>query len=207
MQPSHHLRPHTTTPRHLSEPGAELHLSSFNLLLLLDLPHLRPLKSSHLNPEKTIPTCFAQSSPRPRSSVPSGQHSPAPHASCPKVPLARPRRRAAEGTFPPKLPCWKLSLRIAADFNVLYSDAFQKREQASENYAIRQREKEKLLELKKKVAEQREHLDRLSEHMYVYLHSLPYHMPSIVDREADYWRPIAMTSPRTKAARRTRVQL
>ena len=46
------------------------------------------------------------------------------------------------------------------------SDAFQKREKASEDYAIRAREKEKLLELKKKLEEQKEHLNKLSAHMY-----------------------------------------
>ncbi|KAK3300448.1 mitochondrial ATPase inhibitor, IATP-domain-containing protein [Chaetomium fimeti] len=44
-------------------------------------------------------------------------------------------------------------------------DAFQKRERASEDYAIRQREKEKLLELKKKLAEQQAHLQQLSNHI------------------------------------------
>ncbi|KAF4994192.1 hypothetical protein FGRMN_5966 [Fusarium graminum] len=44
-------------------------------------------------------------------------------------------------------------------------DAFQRREKASEDYAIRQREKEKLIELKKKLAEQQQHLDRLSKHI------------------------------------------
>ncbi|KAI5465897.1 mitochondrial ATPase inhibitor, IATP-domain-containing protein [Mariannaea sp. PMI_226] len=44
-------------------------------------------------------------------------------------------------------------------------DAFQRRERASEDYAIRQREKEKLLELKKKLQEQQQHLQRLSEHI------------------------------------------
>ncbi|ATY58585.1 ATPase mitochondria [Cordyceps militaris] len=44
-------------------------------------------------------------------------------------------------------------------------DAFQRRERASEDYAIRQREKEKLLELKQRLAEQQEHLQRLSEHI------------------------------------------
>jgi len=46
-------------------------------------------------------------------------------------------------------------------------DAFQRREKANEDYTIRQREKEKLLSLKKKLAEQQQHLDRLSAHMYV----------------------------------------
>ncbi|RYP76128.1 hypothetical protein DL771_001952 [Monosporascus sp. 5C6A] len=45
------------------------------------------------------------------------------------------------------------------------SDAFQKRERASEDYAIRQREREKLLELKKKLAEQKSHLQKLSDHI------------------------------------------
>ncbi|EHK15390.1 uncharacterized protein TRIVIDRAFT_187623 [Trichoderma virens Gv29-8] len=44
-------------------------------------------------------------------------------------------------------------------------DAFQRREKASEDYAIRQREKEKLLELRKKLTEQQEHLDRLAKHI------------------------------------------
>lgn len=45
------------------------------------------------------------------------------------------------------------------------SDAFQKREKANEDYAIRQREKEKLLDLKKKLHEQQAHLKKLSDHM------------------------------------------
>lgn len=47
------------------------------------------------------------------------------------------------------------------------SDAFQKREKANEDWAIRQREKEKLLALKAKVAEQQAHLKELADHMYV----------------------------------------
>ncbi|KAL1884255.1 hypothetical protein VTK73DRAFT_3239 [Phialemonium thermophilum] len=44
-------------------------------------------------------------------------------------------------------------------------DAFQRREHALEDFAIKQREKEKLLELKKKLAEQQAHLQKLSEHI------------------------------------------
>ncbi|GAO13822.1 uncharacterized protein UV8b_03950 [Ustilaginoidea virens] len=44
-------------------------------------------------------------------------------------------------------------------------DAFQRRERASEDLAIRQRENEKLRELKKKIAEQKQHLQRLSDHI------------------------------------------
>ena len=47
----------------------------------------------------------------------------------------------------------------------LDSDAFQRREKANEDYSIRQREKAKLLELKHKLAEQQEHLKKLSDHM------------------------------------------
>ena len=44
-------------------------------------------------------------------------------------------------------------------------DAFTKREKANEDYTIRMREKEKLLELKKQLAKQHEHLKKLEEHM------------------------------------------
>ncbi|KAH8586319.1 mitochondrial ATPase inhibitor, IATP-domain-containing protein [Bisporella sp. PMI_857] len=44
-------------------------------------------------------------------------------------------------------------------------DAFTKREKANEDYAIRQREKEKLLELKKQLAKQHEHLKKLEDHI------------------------------------------
>lgn len=58
----------------------------------------------------------------------------------------------------------------------MHSDAFQRRERASEDYAIRQREKEKLLELKQRLAEQQEHLQRLSEHMYVFSRAPEIHL-------------------------------
>lgn len=45
------------------------------------------------------------------------------------------------------------------------SDAFVKREKANEDYTIKLREKEKLLELKKKLHQQQEHLKQLSDHM------------------------------------------
>lgn len=51
--------------------------------------------------------------------------------------------------------------------NSRYRDAFQRRERASEEFAIRQREKEKLEEMKKKIAEQQDHLKKLSDHMCV----------------------------------------
>lgn len=45
------------------------------------------------------------------------------------------------------------------------SDAFQKREKASEDYAIRQREKEKLLELKKRLSASQDHIKKLEQDM------------------------------------------
>ncbi|KAI1208721.1 mitochondrial ATPase inhibitor, IATP-domain-containing protein [Annulohypoxylon truncatum] len=45
------------------------------------------------------------------------------------------------------------------------NDAFQKREKANEDFAIRQREKQKLLELRQKLREQQEHLQRLTDHI------------------------------------------
>jgi len=42
-------------------------------------------------------------------------------------------------------------------------DAFHKREKANEDYAIREREKEKLLELKRKLSDQKEHLKKLED--------------------------------------------
>ncbi|KAK3337269.1 mitochondrial ATPase inhibitor, IATP-domain-containing protein [Cercophora scortea] len=44
-------------------------------------------------------------------------------------------------------------------------DAFQRREKANEDFAIKQREKEKLLELRKKLHEQQAHLQQLSDHI------------------------------------------
>ncbi|KAI0186728.1 putative mitochondrial ATPase inhibitor [Astrocystis sublimbata] len=44
-------------------------------------------------------------------------------------------------------------------------DAFQQRERANEDYAIRRREQEKLLELRKKINEQQDHLKKLSDHI------------------------------------------
>ncbi|KAK7741233.1 ATPase inhibitor [Diaporthe eres] len=57
------------------------------------------------------------------------------------------------------------ALTVSPSRRVDSSDAFQKREKANEDYAIRLREKEKLLELKKKLAEQQAHLKQLSDHI------------------------------------------
>ncbi|OBT72256.1 hypothetical protein VF21_08171 [Pseudogymnoascus sp. 05NY08] len=43
------------------------------------------------------------------------------------------------------------------------TDAFQKREKAQEDYAIRQREKEKLLELKKRLEKSQDHIKKLEQ--------------------------------------------
>ncbi|KAE8351454.1 mitochondrial ATPase inhibitor, IATP-domain-containing protein [Aspergillus coremiiformis] len=45
------------------------------------------------------------------------------------------------------------------------SDQFTKREAAQENLYIHEKEREKLLALRKKVQEQREHLDELDKHI------------------------------------------
>ena len=78
------------------------------------------------------------------------------------------------------------------------SDAFQRREQASENYAIRQREKEKLLELKQKLAEQQQHLDRLSKHMYVPVSVSPVYIPLLT-------LLLVTKSPRIRVASKTKL--
>ncbi|KAI1497372.1 mitochondrial ATPase inhibitor, IATP-domain-containing protein [Biscogniauxia marginata] len=44
-------------------------------------------------------------------------------------------------------------------------DAFQKREKANEDFVIRQREREKLQELKKRLVEQQHNLKKLSDHI------------------------------------------
>ncbi|OBT55231.1 hypothetical protein VE04_03871 [Pseudogymnoascus sp. 24MN13] len=43
------------------------------------------------------------------------------------------------------------------------TDAFQKREKAQEDFAIRQREKEKLLELKKRLEKSQDHIKKLEQ--------------------------------------------
>ncbi|KAF5857047.1 hypothetical protein ETB97_006401 [Aspergillus alliaceus] len=49
--------------------------------------------------------------------------------------------------------------------NVLASDQFTKREAAQENFYIHEKEREKLLALRRKVQEQRKHLDELDQHI------------------------------------------
>jgi hypothetical protein len=56
---------------------------------------------------------------------------------------------------------------------IINSDAFQKREKANEDYAIKLREKEKLLELKKKLADQQQHLKKLEDSMWALQHLNP----------------------------------
>ncbi|KAL4925564.1 uncharacterized protein BDV17DRAFT_180940 [Aspergillus undulatus] len=52
------------------------------------------------------------------------------------------------------------------------SDQFQKREAAQEGLYIHQKEQEKLAALRKKVQEQRKHLDDLDKHLYGYFLNL-----------------------------------
>jgi len=58
-----------------------------------------------------------------------------------------------------------VSFRLANSPFSHRSDAFQKREKAQEDFAIRQREKEKLLELKKRLADSHAHIKKLEEDM------------------------------------------
>jgi hypothetical protein len=54
-------------------------------------------------------------------------------------------------------------------------DAFSKREKASEDLYVRQKEREKLKELKAKIEQQQKHLKELGDHMYVSsFHALHY---------------------------------
>ena len=46
-------------------------------------------------------------------------------------------------------------------------DAFNKREQADENLYMRQKEQEKLRDLKAKIDGQKKHLENLDKHVYV----------------------------------------
>lgn len=99
-----------------------------------------------------------------------------------------------------------------------HSDAFQKREKANEDYTIRLREKEKLLELRKKLREQQAHLKQLEAHMYV----KPISRPRIgdpsekgvgviteetVDADVILFRVLVTRSPRSRAASKTKQTL
>ena len=55
---------------------------------------------------------------------------------------------------------------IANGFFDAFRDAFSKREQADENLYVRQKEQEKLQELKKKIEDHKKHLDDLDKHVY-----------------------------------------
>lgn len=68
-------------------------------------------------------------------------------------------------SFPRNRDLFIIRLQLISNSRLRTSDAFQKRERANEDFAIRQREKEKLLELRKKLAEQQAHLKQLSDHM------------------------------------------
>ena len=79
-----------------------------------------------------------------------------------------PKAGGGQGYEAPHIPSLSLYIVKPSEANQLifvHSDAFTKREKANEDYAIKQREKEKLLELKRKLAEQHEHLKKLEEHM------------------------------------------
>ncbi|PHH83643.1 hypothetical protein CDD82_6089 [Ophiocordyceps australis] len=75
-----------------------------------------------------------------------------------------PPKTGGQGHVQVQYSCWAAAMWLTC---LTRSDAFQRRERAGEDFAIRKREAEKLLELKKKLAEQQQHLDRLSKHMCV----------------------------------------
>ena len=54
------------------------------------------------------------------------------------------------------------------EFFDTFRDAFSKREQADENLYVRQKEQEKLQELKKKIEDHKKHLDDLDKHVYAF---------------------------------------
>ena len=58
-------------------------------------------------------------------------------------------------------------LCISTDLSRWYRDAFSKREQADENLYVRQKEQEKLQQLKQKIADHKKHLDALDKDVYV----------------------------------------
>jgi hypothetical protein len=72
--------------------------------------------------------------------------------------------RASGYVEQPQLPSGRTYTGYETDV-VLHSDAFNKREEAAENLYVRQKEKEKLLELRKKIREQQGHLKELEKHL------------------------------------------
>lgn len=67
-----------------------------------------------------------------------------------------------------------LCLCVYADFCFSFRDAFTKREQASEDYYMRQKEIEKLEAMRKRIAEHQKHLEEMDKTMYVPTPLLPY---------------------------------
>ena len=55
---------------------------------------------------------------------------------------------------------------MTTDINLIDRDAFTKREQASEDYYMRQKEIEKLEAMRKKIAGHQKHLEELDKTMY-----------------------------------------
>jgi len=89
----------------------------------------------------------------------------------PRPQLVRAARPAVLRSFQPHAP-FTTTLRAMGEGDTGaplrgggQGDAFHKREKANEDYIIRQREQEKLKELKRKLAEQHEHLKKLEEHI------------------------------------------
>ncbi|KAK4648197.1 ATPase inhibitor [Podospora bellae-mahoneyi] len=77
-------------------------------------------------------------------------------------------------------------------------DAFQRREKAQEDFAIRQREKEKLIALRQKLREQQDHLQKLSDHMSVVRLHYTLELPVLM------YSKTATRSPRSRVASTTK---
>lgn len=58
-------------------------------------------------------------------------------------------------------------LNYSQSANIIFSDAFTRREKGSEDYYIRQHEREKLDAVKQKMGEARKHIADLEKHVYV----------------------------------------
>ncbi|KAI2784891.1 hypothetical protein F4815DRAFT_441194 [Daldinia loculata] len=86
---------------------------------------------------------------------------------CPEMPVSPSSLEHGESTRKSRIMGDTLDkvVKNKTDKETQNSDAFQKREKANEDFAIRQREKEKLLELRKKLREQQDHLQKLSDHI------------------------------------------
>jgi len=84
--------------------------------------------------------------------------------------LARPVSRLVARAGSARVLTFSTTARVSGDGDTAWSgmsqpDAIQQRKKAIEDYGIRQREMNKLLDLRKKIRQQQEHLQQLSTHI------------------------------------------